>query len=176
MRNKGETGDMTPAEALDTLLKSYRRYYNIERDVEPPFSAEAAFHSHDEQYFLVRSAKLAEAEAHEYAFFAVCDLLDLALAQTLERCAWERGVSRAKPGPNHRSTDVTLVLLAERIAPEAKRCIEQIKRYQSYRFTLHGWSHYRVIALETSTGALSCNRRGQDLKKLFGNIHSSKER
>ena len=168
---------MTPSEVLDTLLKSYRRYYNIKRDdVEPPFAAEAVFHSHDEQYFLVRSAKLAEAEAHEYVFFAVCDLLDLPLAQELDRIAWERGVSRARPGPNHRSTDVTLVILSEHIAPEAKRYIQQLKRYQSYRFTLHGWSHYRAIAMETSTGILSCNRRGRDLKKLFGNIHSSKER
>ena len=168
---------MTPEQVLQTLLKSYRRYYNIvDEGVEPPFAAEAVFHSHDEQYFLIRSAKLAEAEAHEYVFFATAQALDLAAAQELDRCAWERGLSRANPGPNHRSSDVTLVILADTVAPEAKRYIQTLKRYQSYRHTLHGWSHYRAIALETSTGDLSCNRRGRDLKKLFGNIHSSKER
>ena len=168
---------MTPAQALETLLKSYRRYYNIVTEgVEAPFAAEAVFHSHDEQYFLVRSAKLAEAEAHEYVFFATADTLDLAATQTLDRTAWERGLSRVMPGPNHRSSDVTLVSLAETIAPEEKRYIEALKRYQSYRFTLHGWSHYRAIALETSTGDLSYNRRGRDLKKLFCNKQYPKER
>ena len=165
---------MTPADVLDTLLKSYKRYYNIKtEDVEPPFAAEAAFHSHDEQYFLIRSAKLAEAEAHEYVFFAVEPSLSLEDVQRLDQCAWERGVSRAIPSSHHRSTDVVLILLAEHIAPDAMRYIEKLKRYQSYRFTFHGWSHYQAIALETSTGNLSCNRRGQDLKRLFRNIKNS---
>ena len=167
---------MSPADTLSALLKSYRRYYDIKtEDVEPPFAAEAAFHSHDEQYFLIRSAKLAEAEAHEYVFFAVEDSLDLAAVQRLDACAWERGIARAKPSSHHRSTDVVLILLAEHIAPDAMRYIEKLKRYQSYRFTLNGWSQYQAVALETSTGALSFNRRGRDLQKLFRNITSSKE-
>ena len=168
---------MSPADVLDALLKSYQRYYNLKtEDVQPPFAAEAAFHSHDEQYFLFKSAKLAEAEAHEYVFFAVGETLSLADVQSLDQAAWERGLSRAKPGPNHRSTDVALIILAERIAPEAMRYIETLKRYQSYRFTLHGWSQYQAIALETSTGTLSSNRRGRDLQKLFRNINLSKEK
>ena len=166
---------MSPAQVLETLLKSYERYYNVQtEDVEPPFAAEAAFHSHDEQYFLIKSAKLSEAEAHEYVFFAVADLLTLKDAQRLDACAWERGTARAKPSAHHRSTDVALVVLAERIAPDAAAYIEKLKRYQSYRFTFHGWSHYQAIALETSTGILSYNRRGRELEKLFRNINLPK--
>ena len=168
---------MAPADVLGALLKSYQRYYNLTTDgVEPPFAAEAAFHSHDEQYFLVRSARLAEVEAHEYAFFAVGETLSLADVQRLDEAAWARGLSLAKPGPHHRSTDVALIILAEHIAPDAMRYVKTLKRYQSYRFTLHGWSHYQAIALETSTGTLSSNRRGRDLEKLFRNINLSKEK
>ena len=168
---------MTPSDVLAALLPSYARYYNVtDADVEPPFAAAAAFHSHDEQYFLVRRARLAEAEAHEYVFFALAETLDLALARRLDEAAWSRGLSRAKPGPTHRSTDVALVILAERIEPDAARYIRTLKRYQSYRFTLHGWSHYQVIALETSTGTASCNRRGRALQRLFRNINASKEK
>ena len=61
---------MTVDETLAKLLKSYRRYYNIEtEDVPEPFAAMAAFHTHDEQFFLVKAATLAEADAHEYVFF-----------------------------------------------------------------------------------------------------------
>ena len=164
---------MTPADALSTLLKSYKRYYNLQtEDVEAPFTAEAAFHSHDEQYFLVKSAKLSEAESHEYVFFAVAQTLTLTDAQRLDACAWERGTARVKPSTHHRSTDVALVIVAERIEADAKRYLEKLKRYQSYRFTLNGWSHYQAIALETSTGNLFFNRRGRDLERLFRNINS----
>ena len=167
---------MTPTEALDTLLKSYRRYYNIQtEDVEPPFTAEATFHTHDEQYFLVKSAKLSEAESHEYVYFFAGDQLELSDVQQLEARAWERGTSQVKPSVYHRNTDVTLVILAERIAPEAKAHIQKCRRYQSYRFSFHGWSSFRAVALETSTGGLSYNRRGRDLKKLFRNIQSTRE-
>ena len=65
---------MTATEALEVLLKSYKRYYNVKtEEVVSPFSAEAAFHSHGEQYFLVKSARLSEADAHEYVFFATAD-------------------------------------------------------------------------------------------------------
>ena len=163
---------MSPAEVLNTLLKSYKRYYNIQTEgAEAPFTAEAAFHTHDEQYFLVKSAKLSEAEAHEYVFFYAGDSLDLKDVQRLDQCAWERGLSRAKPSIHHRSTDVTLILLAERIAPEAMNYVKKARHYQSYRFSFHGWSSYQAVALETSTGTLACNRRGRDLRKLFRNIH-----
>ena len=164
---------MSPSDVLNTLLKSYRGYYDIRtEDVEAPFAAEAAFHTHDEQFFLVKSAKLSEAESNEYVFFYTGESLDLSQARKLDQCAWERGLSRVKPGPNHRNTDVTLVLLAERITPDAADFLKKSKHYQSYRFTFHGWSGYRAVALETSTGTLFHNKQGKDLKKLFRNIHS----
>jgi hypothetical protein len=162
---------MTPTDALDALLKSYSFYYNVNReDVEPPFVAEAVFHSHDEQYFLVKSAKLAEAEAHEYAYFATAETLTAADVANLGTTAWERGLAQVKPHSSHRSTDIILVILAEHIEAEAAAAIRKLRRYQSYKHGFQGWSHYRVIALETSSGTLTYNRMGQPLKKLFRNI------
>ena len=165
---------MIPSEALDILLPSFHRYYTVRTEqVEPPFAAEAVFHSHDEQYFLLKSAKLAEAESHEYVFFALGEDVDLEEMRRLEQCAWERGVSRAEPSSHHRSTDVTFILLADRISDSARDYLTRVRRYQSYRFTLHGWSHFKAVALELSTGTLSCNRQGRDLGKLFRNIQIS---
>ena len=165
---------MSPSDVLNNVLKSYRGYYDVRtEDVEAPFAAEAAFHSHDEQYFLMKSAKLSEAESHEYVFFAAGEDLTLEDVQKLDEAAWRLGLSRVRPHGSHRSTDVVLVILGRHISPEAMDYIRRVKHYQSYRYTFHGWSHYRAVALETSTGTLSCSSRGQDLKKLFRNIHIS---
>ena len=165
---------MTAQEALQTLLKSYYRYYNVkEEGVEPPFAAEAEFLSQDVQYFLVKSAKLGESESHEYIYFAAVEHLTLEQAQMLDETAWSRGMSHVEPKPNHRNSDVHLVVLADRIDDDAAKFLKKLRRYESYNHTFWGWSHYRVIALETSTGNLTCNRMGQILTKLFRNIKSA---
>ena len=168
---------MTAQQALQTLLKSYYRYYNVkEEGVEPPFAAEAEFLAQDVQYFLVKSAKLGESDSHEYIYFAAVDHLTLAQAQMLDETAWSRGMARVEPKPNHRNSDVHLVILAEKMDDDAAAFLKKLRRYESYHHTFWGWSHYRVIALETSTGKLTCNRMGQILKKLFGNIKSAIEK
>ena len=165
---------MTSKEALQTLLKSYMRYYNVkEEGVEPPFAAEAEFLAQDVQYFLVKSAKLGEADSHEYIFFAAEEYLTLERAKLLDETAWSRGMSRVNPGPNHRNSDVHLVILADKMDDDAAQFLKKLRRYESYHHTFWGWSHYRVIALETSTGRLTCNRMGQILTKLFRNIKSA---
>ena len=162
---------MTVDETFQRLLKSYKRYYNIKTDdVAEPFAAEAIFHTHDEQYFLVKAARLAEADSHEYVFFATADEISLTEAQGLAEAAWSEGLSRVVPHANHRSSDITLIILAEHISADAAEYIKKIKRYKSYRHTLQGWSNYSVVAMETSTGGFFSNRRGRNLKKLFSNI------
>ena len=166
---------MTANEALERLLPSYIRYYDVIReDVEPPFAAEARFHSHGETYVLVKSARISEADSHEYVYFAVEESLDTERLLELDKTAWERGIAHVKPHNAHRNSDVTLIILAEHIDPAAKAAIKKSKHYQSYRFTFQGWSSYRVIALETSSGDLVYNRLGQDLKKLFRNISNQR--
>ena len=161
---------MTPHQTLDELLKSYVRYYDIKReDVTPPFDAEAAFHSHDEQLFISKTLKLSEAEAHEYVFFAAVPALDAARAKELADKAWETGLARVDPHPYHRSTDVTLVVVTDELSDDAARYFEREKRSQSYKHSLHGWSDFRVIAFETTSKKTACNRRGRALKDLFRN-------
>ncbi|MCD8087576.1 MAG: hypothetical protein LUE22_03175 [Oscillospiraceae bacterium] len=165
---------MTPTEALEILLKSYRSYYDITTHEEPDalFAAEAVFRSHDEQYFLIKKAVVSEAESNEIVFIAVEDALDEALLHRLDEAAWSAGLERVKPHQSHRNTDVTLIVLADTITAEAKAAVKKLRHYKSYRFGLQGWSNYRLVALETSSGTLSYNRLGGSLKNLFRNIKS----
>lgn len=165
---------MTAREALPSLLKSFVRYYDIKDEgVEAPFAAEAEFHSHEEQFFLVKQAKLSESESKEFVFFAVSSHLTLDEAKLLDETAWNRGLSRVFPHDGHRNSDVVLVILADQVDAEAAAYLKKCKRYESYRHTLHGWSHYRVIVREMSTGKLTFNRMGRTLKKVLGKINSN---
>ena len=162
---------MTSKEALEQLLPSFQRYYNIKREeVTEPFTAEAEFFTHDEAYFLMKSAKLAQSESKEFVFFKAMDHLDPQTLKDLDEKAWENGMSRVEITPLHHSTDVALIIMADTIDPEAAKLIKKLKHYKSYCFNFKGWSRYRLIALETSTGKITYNHLGAELKKLISNI------
>lgn len=162
---------MSKEEILEKLLGSFQVYYNIKReDVEPPFVAEAEFHTHDEQFFLVKSAVLSEAESREYVYFAAEERLDEPKLLKLDQIAWERGTAQAKPHGSHRNTDVTLVIIADRITEEAFSKAAKLNHYKSYHLGFHGWSDYRLVAIEQSSGRAVYNRTGKSLKKLVCNI------
>lgn len=157
--------------ALEKVLRAYEAYYNVNRDTaKSPFAAEAVFHSHDEQFFLMKSVKLGEAESNEYVFFATPDTLDAGELRMLDAAAWTEGLARVKPHPNHRNTDITLVILGDTVTEDAFSLVSKIQHYKSYRLGFQGWSHYRLIVVEESSGRMAYNRQGQSLKKLFSNI------
>ena len=125
-----ETNDI-----LQAVLRSFVHYYNLKENPTPPFAAEAEFHSHSEQYFLTRAAHIADIDSHEYVFFAEEDHLKPERLEELERTAWAEGLSRAKPGPGHRNSDVALIIIADKIEETAFRQVSKIKHSKSY--TLH---------------------------------------
>ena len=162
---------MDLTEALEKLLPAFRRYYNIKQEeVTYPFAAEAEFCTHDEQYFLMKSAKLFESESKEYIFFATEEHLTLSRLKELDEIAWDECMNRVRPGEGHKNTDAALIILAEKIDADAFSQIKKISHHKSYFFSIHGWSNYRLIAIELSSGGVVHNRLGQSLKKLISNI------
>ncbi|MBO4266749.1 MAG: hypothetical protein J5910_06115 [Lachnospiraceae bacterium] len=162
---------MTADEVLAALLPLFERYYNVNTDSpEEPFAAEAAFESHNEQYYLIKAAKVADVNMSEYVFFAKCDRLDQDLLGRLDALAWERGLSRVRPGSGHRSTDITLIIVSDTMEDNIGKQIRKTRHYKSYKWGFWGWSNYRLVAIECSSGKAIYNYHGKSLKKLVGNI------
>lgn len=161
----------TKAEVLNKLLQSYKRYYNITQDDSIcPFSAFAEFHSHNEQFFLVKSAKVADIDSNEYVFFALQDKLDSESLEQLDNLAWKRGISKVAPSYAHRNSDISLIIISDEISDKVKKEIKKLKHYKSYNFSFYGWSNYSLLAFNLSDKSFVFNRRGKDLKKLFTNL------
>lgn len=163
---------MERSEALERALRAFRRYYDVQsEEIEEPFQAEAVFHSHEKQYFLVKSARISETESNEYIYFAAPEVLTEEKLYELDQAAWQRGTAQVEPHPEHKNSDVVLFIITDRISEEAAPCIRKMKHYQSYRHSLWGWSHYSLIVYELSTGNIAYNRYGHALKKLVGKIY-----
>ncbi len=160
--------------AIKKLLPAFEQYYTIKNeDVTPPFCAEAEFRSHNEQYFLVRSAHIADIDSNEFVYFATLNDLDNAKLEELVNAAWQAGLAKVRPHEGHRNSDVTLIILADKISDETKIKIKKTKLYKSYKFSFHGWSNFKLSVCDLSTTGkdgtpdVFCNRQGRDFAKLI---------
>ena len=158
-------------EICNNVLSLFRRYYNINTDdPEEPFFAEAVFESHNEQYYLIKAAKVADINVCEYVYFArTVSLSAKELRRFVDR-SWDIGLAKVKPSYSHRNTDVTLFVIAESIDEEVKKLIKKTRRYKSYKWGFNGWSNFRLVVIECSSGTAFYNHQGRSLKKLVGNI------
>lgn len=153
---------MTPNEALERTLKAYEPYYTVQREgVTPPFQAEALFTQREERYFISRGIRLSESSAQERVFFAIVETLDETAFRKLDEAAWSRGLALVEPKWGCRGSDIGLVILANGMESEAARLIRAANRSKGYAFSMKGWTNYRVIALDLSTGAMAHNRLGR---------------
>ena len=165
---------MTSTDALNKILPLFDAYYKIERDdPAPPFLAEAVFSAKDTHFAVYRNVKIGEADSGEILFFAAVDHLTAESARKLDETAWETGLGRVHPGPEHRNTDIGLVILADSVDPDVDQYVKKCRRHKSYKHMFHGWSNYYLVAIETSSGRLTTNRMGRHFEKLFGNINFS---
>ena len=84
----------------------------------------------------------------------------------LDAIAWERGTANVQPSSNHRNSDVVLIILTAHAGEDALAQVKKCRHYQSYLWGFHGWSNYRLIVVELSSGRIVHNRHGQILKKF----------
>ena len=158
-------------EALDRIVASFYRYYDVNTtDPIEPFHVEAVYRGMDQQYMLVKKAKVFEIENYEYVFFYKTDRLTKDLYEELEEKAWADGMKRTHPHSNHRSSDVTLVIVADSLDPDCEAVVKKASKHVSYKFGFHGYSTLRLVVCDLSRGNVLSNRRGSDLKKTVTNI------
>ena len=165
---------MEHSQAIEKILPAFQQYYTIKKDdITPPFCAEAEFRSHNEQYFLVRSAHIADIDSNEFVYFAALSDLDNEKLEELVNVAWQAGLSKVHPHEGHRNSDITLIILADKIANETKIKIKKTKLYKSYKFSFHGWSNFKLAAADLDSTAkdgspdVYSNRLGKDFAKLI---------
>ncbi len=139
---------MEISEAIEKILPAFEQYYTVNKDSKPPFCAQAEFRSHNEQYFLVRSAHIADIDSNEFVYFASEPSLSNEKLSELVNKAWEDGLSKVKPYNGHRNSDITLIIITKKFECPLGKAIKKIKLYKSYKFSFHGWSNFNLAVVE----------------------------
>jgi hypothetical protein len=156
---------------LEKLLRQFQRYYTIDRETPlEPFDAQAEFSAHGEQYFLMKSAIYAQMDSREFVYFYLTGELNEEEFAKIDAAAWNDGLSKADPKENHRNSDVVLYIIADIIKPEAQKLIRKARHFKNYKFGLHGFSNYRLVTIEVSSGRKITNYQGKPLLRLLSDI------
>ena len=164
---------MSMEETYRKFLDAYSIYYNIDETGEAPFDATAVFKSSTEQYFLIRSAKIAQIDTNEYVYFAKRDHFTASELKELDQTAWERGLENITPSSTHKSSDVILILFSDNVDEDAKALIPKLKHSKTYKFGFQGYSNYKLAVIGSGEDRCLYNGQGRALKKLVADILKS---
>ena len=130
------------------------------------------------KYVLDRKHTLWEANAFEYAAILRTGALTAA-----EAADWFRHMTVSAeaelvhpegkyPPEGHMYSYLTVILLCDRVTPEAAEAVRRMRFTKNYLFSLRGWAEGRILAVDCGTGESFCNRKGQELKQLTDRLLS----
>ena len=156
---------------LALMLQQYEPYFDITTyDDATPLKNQCVFHSRSEKYVLSKKAQLWAAETNEYLYiFSVPVLTSDAFIDCRDR-ALALGMELVQPHSEHMYSYITAIILYDEAEENALLTLQQYKKSQNFKFSLHGWMEYRIAAVNVHTHAISANKSGKDVKQFLQNI------
>ncbi len=153
-------------EYLERLLEAHEAYFDVSREVQfagRTFVGYAEFHSEASQYVLVKRAKLWSAHTHEYIFFLGFERLTASDVEDLVSFATTDALAKVVPEPDHMTSYITLLIVAESVDDDAAKAVRSAKFRKNLKFGLQGWIDLRIAAIDLSDWRIITNRRGSEL-------------
>lgn len=138
---------------LERFLAAHQSFYDIRRDYRfegRTFPAYGEFHTYGEQYVLVKRAKLWEVNTHDFLFFTFADTLDVEQLDAEVTFITEQAIKKVAPGPNHMSSTLSLVIIANQCTDEARKHAHKTRFRKNYALSLHGWTDLRLAVVDLS--------------------------
>lgn len=165
---------MNKQQIIEHLLLSFKKYYNIYKTQDElqqvelkDYYALAEFHSINQQYFLVKSLHISDADEHEYVYFALFDELNQEQLNSISEKTWNAGLQKINVYNGHKKSDIKLIIIADRFSENLKKTAKKIKYRKNFKHGLYGWSDFHLLAFDVENQSFACNRYGKDLTKLL---------
>lgn len=168
------TSESSPADekslVLTRLLAAHEAWFDVERNFEyagRTFPGFARFHSHGEQFVLVKRAKLWEVDAHELMFFELADRLDGDMLSRLVSYMTTEAVKMVEAKANHMTTYLSLIVITDAIGDDIARAVRKTKFRKNFKLGLHGWADLRLAVVDLEHASVLTNVAGRELKPVL---------
>lgn len=101
----------------------------------------------------------------EFVYFYITEELNEEEFAKIDAAAWNDGLLKANPKENHRNSDVVLYIIADMISPAKTH--KKAVHFKNYQFGLHGFSNYRLVTIEVSSGRKITNYQGKAITQTL---------
>lgn len=166
--------EYTRQSAIEHLLESYKRYYNItlfeKEEINLPLVALCEFFEHSEKYVLSTRAELWSADCEEFLYLFNVEHLTTDIFNQCMDYVKTDGMERANIGPGHMYTYITPVFICDSCEEDAKKALKKCRIYKSFHFSFHGWMEFHVAMLDVTTNTISTNRAGKCVEKIMKKV------
>lgn len=155
---------------LERLLVAHEAWFDVARDYRfagRTFAGYGEFHSHGEQYVLVKRAKLWEVDTHEYLFLHMEERLDARTLTELVSFMKEEALGKVRPRPNHMSSYLSLVVIADAVDDDARRAVRRTRFRKNFKLGLQGWTDLRLAVVDLSRNDVVANAAGKELVRTL---------
>lgn len=161
---------MLHKELFESILDGYHGLFDIFSPHElcgRPVAAYCYFMSKNERYVLIKRAVIWSAESFEHV--VIIEVPKLEEEGVLEMVGFLSQLEKTliKPDRNHMYSYITVLLLCQNIEQSAKKRLKRIRFTKNYRFTWHGYSSGRIIAINVSEGEVVANAAGKPMISYF---------
>lgn len=160
--------------ALERLLGLYKRHFDISFNctlLDTTVPVMAHFNSRGEKFLLVKKAKIWAYECNEHVFFFAPEVADERFFCSITDFVEASEALLVKPHSEHMYTYLTAIVITERLTKEARKNAKRYKWRKSYRFSLYGWCHIRIVIFELPEGTFTSNRDGKEVSKALSAIY-----
>lgn len=157
-------------ETAKKLLLAHSAYFDISQGYEfcgRTFFGYGEFHSYGEKYVGSKRAKLWEVATHEYLFIDTVEHLDAALVLQDIEFMKTKAISKVKPKPDHMSSNLSLVIVADSCDDDALRTLRKTRYRKNFKLGLQGWSDLRLAAVDLAAHRVVTNGAAKDMRKTL---------
>ena len=160
---------MTREEAVTRLCDLYSGEFDVRQCEahEQPLAAQMDFYAESSKYVLSKKAKLWEANTFEYVYLFSVPHLTREIYDQCEKLAYEQGMARVKPGPNHMYTYITALFVCDSCDEEARKALKRCRLYQSFRMSYWGWMDFHTAVAVLPDESVSTNASGHSAAQVL---------
>lgn len=76
-------------------------------------------------------------------------------------------VTELNPGKDHFQTDITGVMVCERVPEGIDKLVKKLRFDKLFRLYFRGWCEVRLVCVDLSTGKVYTNPPGKELKNVY---------
>jgi hypothetical protein len=156
---------------LEILNQKFQRHFQIKNNeiiFQKQFDLYAKYSETTGRTFVTQKDIIDKFEVNEHCFVKTMENLDLETIYNFSEFFKQLTINLVKPHKEHKSTNITGVLVSENpISEDIQNFVKKFNYSKYYKFYLQGYSDVRLVVVDLTNKSVITNKKGKEVKKVY---------